>query len=297
MPIADPKDLKTSDPETGRDLVDTTTRMRRMAPTIAQAESEATLVLVVDDHPTNRMLLLRQINNLGYGAEVANNGVDALEKYQSGRFGAIITDCNMPEMDGYELARRIRGLEAQNGGTRIPIIACTANALGGEAEKCFAAGMDDYLVKPTELGALLKKLNHWLPIPEPAATDSKTSGALQDVLDSGIDGAAPIDRAVLLEIVGGDSLAQREILMDFRRATAADTALLKQAVSQRELAQITRAAHRIKGASKMIGANGLAQVCERLEQWSRAQDLEAVETGMQEYERESTRLNAYLDSA
>src|SRR5262249_32090209 len=87
------------------------TAMRRTAPSTAQAETEGTLVLLVDDHPINRMLLLRQVRTLGYAAQTVDDGVQALEKWRSGRFGLIITDCHMPHMDGYELARSIRALE------------------------------------------------------------------------------------------------------------------------------------------------------------------------------------------
>ena len=78
----------------------------------------------------------------------------------AGRFGIVVTDCHMPEMDGYELAREIRAVEAARAGgeKRIPVIACTANALAGEAEVCFAAGMDDYLAKPVEMVALARGL-------------------------------------------------------------------------------------------------------------------------------------------
>jgi PAS domain S-box-containing protein len=141
---------------------------RRMAPSIAQAESEGTLVLLVDDHPVNRMLLLRQVQTLGYAAETAEHGVEALEMWKSGRFGLVITDCHMPQMDGYELARSIRKLEGNAGRKRVPIVACTANALQGEAAACLAAGMDDCLVKPVELPQLVEKLEHWLPAAAPS---------------------------------------------------------------------------------------------------------------------------------
>ncbi len=132
----------------------TSTAMRRVAPSVAQAEAEGTLVLLVDDHPVNRMLIVRQVRTLGYAAQTADDGVQALEMWKSGRFALVITDCHMPHMDGYELARNIRRLESEAGRERVPIIACTANALQGEAETCFAAGMDDFLVKPLELAQL-----------------------------------------------------------------------------------------------------------------------------------------------
>lgn len=96
---------------------------RRTAPGTAQAETEGTLVLLVDDHPINRMLLMRQVRALGYAGQTADDGVQALEMWKSGRFGLVITDCHMPHMDGYDLTRSIRQLESDAGRERMPIIA------------------------------------------------------------------------------------------------------------------------------------------------------------------------------
>jgi signal transduction histidine kinase/CheY-like chemotaxis protein/HPt (histidine-containing phosphotransfer) domain-containing protein len=273
LPIANAKELPEVDPVGPPDFL-RTTMMRRRAPDTASAEAEGTLALLVDDHPTNRSLIVRQINLLGYAAESAENGIVAWEKWKSGRFGILITDCNMPEMNGYELTRRIRELEAANGDKRIPIIACTANALGGEAEICFAAGMDDYLAKPVQLLELSKKLDQWLPIARPAA---------------------PLDRSALASLTGGDIAAEREILMDFLRANEEDAAMLKRAVAGSNILEVTTASHRIKGASKMIGAVGLAAVCERLERASRADDWPTVRTIMGAFEHELERLNHYCE--
>jgi CheY-like chemotaxis protein/HPt (histidine-containing phosphotransfer) domain-containing protein len=270
--------------------------MRRLAPSIAQAETEATLVLLVDDHPTNRMLLARQVHALGYAAESTQNGLEALDKWKSGRFGIVITDCNMPEMDGYELARSIRRLESAKGDKRIPIIACTANALQGEAETCFAAGMDDYIAKPVELTELLKKLNQWLPIPAPGSTLAETSSKGSDAPAQGADAAAPLDRSVLAAISGGDAAAERDILLDFRRVNDQDAAMLEQAVAKSDIPQVIRATHRITGASRTVGAMGLAGVCERIEHASRANDWPTVEANMGAFHQEWMRLNAHLDS-
>jgi signal transduction histidine kinase len=164
-PLADEKDLPKTGARNAMDPGDVAAMDRRVAPTAAQAAAEGTLILVVDDHPVNRMVLVRQANALGYAAEAAESGGAALEELQSKRFALVVMDCNMPEMDGYELARHVRRIEAESGLARMPIIACTANAMAGEAEACLAAGMDDYLSKPVQLGALRKKLDRWLPLP------------------------------------------------------------------------------------------------------------------------------------
>jgi len=291
LPIANPKDLKATDQDSTLKLLNTTTRMRRMAPSVEVAEAERTLVLLVDDHPTNRVVLLSQVRALGYAAQSAGDGNEALELWRSGRFALVITDCNMPEMDGYELTRSIRRVESGNGGKPTPIIACTANAMGGEAEICFAAGMDDYLVKPVELSELLKKLDQWLPIPRQAIFRA-TSGNLADAESA----TSPIDRSVLADISGGNAATEREILIDFRRVNDEDAAMLKRAVTISDNPQIIRATHRIKGASKIIGALGLAGVCDRIEHASRANDWASVRAGMTKFQKEWARLNAYLDA-
>lgn len=296
LPIADPKDLATTNPEGVRDLLSSTTSMRRRAPSVSQAETEGTLVLLVDDHPTNRLLLMRQVKTLGYAVESAENGVEALEKWKSGRFGIIITDCNMPEMDGYELARSVRRIESAKGDNRIPIIACTANALEGEAETCFAAGMVDYLAKPIELKELLRKLDQWLPIPAPETTLAETSSKGTDAPTPGAGAAGPVDRSVLAEISNGDVAAERDILSDFRRVNDGDAVMLKQAVARNDMPQVTRASHRIKGSSRMVGAMGLAGVCEHIERASRASDWPTIEASMEAFHEEWMRLNVYLDS-
>jgi two-component system sensor histidine kinase EvgS len=276
LPIADPKAIAKSDPGSTGEWPSAAIRIRRVAPDIAQAQAEGTLVLLADDHPTNRALIVRQVNMLGYAAESVENGVEALAKWKSGRFGIIITDCNMPEMNGYDLARRIRELESANGGKRIPIIACTANALRGEEDICITAGMDDYLAKPIELKDLAKKLDHWLPIAQ---------------------SAAPVDRSVLAAITGGDAAVEREILTDFRRINDEDAVMLKLAVDGRVMPQVINASHRIKGASRTVGATALASVCERLENASRANDWKDVEANMGAFHLEMEHLNAYCEEA
>jgi CheY-like chemotaxis protein/HPt (histidine-containing phosphotransfer) domain-containing protein len=294
LPIADPKTVAKADPGSAADRRIATARINRVAPDIARAESEGTLVLVADDHPTNRKLLVRQVNMLGYAAESVENGVEALAKWRSGRFGLVITDCNMPEMDGYELTRTIRELQSASGAKRIPIIACTANALGGEAETCIAAGMDDYLAKPVELKDLSKKLDQWLPL-APAKTNAPQQDASAPI--GAPEQAAPVDRSVLAAISGGDVAAELEILADFRRVNDADAVMLELAVEKRDTPQISNASHRIKGASRTVGANALAAACEHLERASAAQDWKTIEANMGAFQRELARVNAYCDRA
>ncbi len=295
LPIADPNELTKISRAKTQDSVRTTHMARRDAPTVARAETEGTLVLLVDDHPVNRMLLMRQVHVLGYAAESAKNGVEALAKWQSRRFGIVITDCNMPEMNGYDLARSIRALESGNGGKHVPIIACTANALSGEAESCFAAGMDDYLVKPVELSELREKLDQWLPIPDATVMPEATSGTSSRHM-AATAAAVPVNRSVIAEFSGGDASTERHIFTEFRSANDEDAAMLKRALATSDSEQITRTTHRMLGASRMIGALDFARVCESIEHASRTNDWAAVESHMSAFQHELQRLNAYLDA-
>jgi len=272
LPIADAKELVKVDPPTIQDLSRTTFAVHRMAPTIAQAEAEGSLLLLVEDHPVNRLLLLNQVNTLGYAAEIAENGVDALAMWKSGRYGIIITDCNMPLMDGYALTQAIRKIESTNGWTRFPIIACTADALTGEAEICFNAGMDSYLTKPLELKDLAKMLDQWLPVVHPGA---------------------PIDHAVLAAHSYGDAATERKILTYFQQVNDEDAVLLQRAVDGVDIPQIASVSHRIEGASRSIGANALADVCKRLEHAGRSNDWKAIQANMGAFLQELERLNVY----
>ncbi|NML45054.1 response regulator [Ramlibacter sp. G-1-2-2] len=260
---------------------------RRAAPSVAEAEAEGTLVLLADDHPVNRMLLLRQVATLGYAAQAADDGRQALELWQSGRFALVITDCHMPHMDGYELARAIRQSEAQAGRKRIPIIACTANALQGECDACFAAGMDDFLVKPVELSALVEKLDQWLPLPQQPAVPARPEPARSEI---------PIDEALLAANCGGDAAMFGEVLAAFRRTCEDDTTGLRLALAANDAAQVSQFAHRMAGASRMVGALGFAAACEPLDRAGRAGDWPAIQAALPAFERESRRLADWFEA-
>ena len=240
------------------------------APTVAEARAAASLILVVDDHPINRMLLEQQLNALGYGVETARDGLEAMERLKAGGFGAVLTDCYMPGMDGYALARHIRAREAAQGSARIPVIACTANAMEGDAAECLAAGMDDVLAKPVGLAELLRKLQAWIPK------------------------AGPLDRDALQVLSSGDEGKELEILSQFRRYGAEDAHALKAAIESKDAARIAAASHRIKSSSLCVGAMALADVSSQIEKAARANDTVAACAGLARFDRELGRLNAHI---
>src|SRR5262249_5578725 len=140
----------------------------------AARSGEGPRVLVVEDHPVNREVLMLQLKLLGIGADTAESGVDALEAWARGRYAVVLADIHMPHMDGHELARRLRAPEADRGAARTPIVAVTADAMKGEDERCLASGMDAYLVKPVSIEQLRATLERWLAIQEESSVSGQT---------------------------------------------------------------------------------------------------------------------------
>jgi CheY-like chemotaxis protein len=131
-------------------------------------------VLLVEDNKVNQLVGSKVLGNLGYRFDIANNGLEAVAAYESGTYDAILMDCQMPEMDGYEATAAIRRLE--QGGIRTPIIAMTAAAMEGDREACIAAGMDDFVTKPVRLEIVAAVLERWVA----TAKDARAlSGAVQ----------------------------------------------------------------------------------------------------------------------
>lgn len=203
-------------------------------------------VLAVDDSPTNRLLIARQLKMLGMRVHTAADGAEALAMWRGGDFALIVTDCNMPEMDGYALARAIREAEAAQRRPRVPVLAWTANALTDTVGKCQAAGMDDVLTKPAELARLRALLAKWLP----AAT------APAD---------AAIDLKLLKEVSGDDQAMLQDMVRTIRDAIRSDIPAMTTALKGSDLSVIQMASHKMKSTAGYIGAPALEAVCKRIE--------------------------------
>jgi|GEM_PF-3038689 len=245
------------------------TRPVKAAPDRVTALAEGRLILLAEDHPVNRDVIVRQLTLLGYAVDTAEDGREALASQRQTNYGLLLTDCNMPNMNGFDLVKAIRREEGR--GRRLPIIALTANAMDGEAERCLAAGMDDYLAKPVEMGVLDACLKRWLATDRPALA----AGSFHSATPEGKT-APVLDLTALSENTGGDEAIQAATLQMFLQSLTVDLGGLADAIEGADLGEVELVAHRIKGAARIVGAMALAKASEAVEASARAGELAEV---------------------
>jgi two-component system, sensor histidine kinase and response regulator len=259
---------------------------RARVPTRDEALRRHQLILVAEDNEINQKVIREQLGLLGYAADIAKTGREALERSQGGRYALLLTDLHMPEMDGYELTMQIRLAEA--GGVRLPIIALTANALKGEAERCIAVGMDAYLSKPAPLAALSAALEKWLP----AAGSSNASQGSSSLSEH--SSSAPVQVSALEALVGTNPDLIQEFLQEFAVNAARLAAELTQACKQGQSRAAAEVAHKLKSSARAVGALQLSDLAAAMEMAGNAEDPDRLEELLSGFEREMTLVVEYL---
>jgi len=210
----------------------------------------AAAILVAEDNAINRRVVSKQLRQLGFSCDMADHGEAAWAMLQNKSYQLLLTDCIMPVLDGYDLARRIRRQEARQGG-HLPIVALTANVLEGEAEKCRRAGMDDYISKPLTLDRLAELLRKTFT-EMPAAAKGTSAAAAFPLGDD-----QPIDWRSFGTMLGSTDLADlREVAGFLVTNLAGLLDELRRALAARDATAALRAAHSAKGAAQ----NGAAMI-------------------------------------
>ena len=220
---------------------------------IVIAAAEPRRLLIAEDNPINQEVLIGTLHNLGYAADVVNNGKLAVEAWQRNVYPLILMDCQMPLLDGYEAARQIRALESE--GDHIAIIAVTAHAMVGEREKALAAGMDDYVTKPLNTKLLRESLERWWPR-ESMWPCQPTGLSIPPAPPPPPPSDAPLDPMV--ERSPG-------VVRVFLRHVPDQLASLGSAISSGDADALSAAAHKLKGSCVSVGVPRMASLCATLE--------------------------------
>jgi CheY-like chemotaxis protein/HPt (histidine-containing phosphotransfer) domain-containing protein len=260
------------------------------------------LVLVVEDNEVNQLVAREMVTSLGYRAELATDGAEAVAAVRSTSYHAVLMDCHMPVMDGFEATAIIRGLAGN--ASRVPIIAMTAGAQDEDRQRCLDAGMDDFLAKPVDMSALKHTLARWMP--DDVFPQFDTTGRRLDpgwpVIEPDQPSLEPsLDPARLELLRGLGPMDGTGVLADaaraFRSEIPTSLAALDLAITQRDDGALKSAAHKLKGGAANIGAAGAAALCAQLEKLPPA-DLEGRNRELiARLETELAKVDAALDRA
>ena len=252
-------------------------------------------VLVAEDNVVNQKVVVYMLRKLGIRADVAANGLEALDALQRLPYDMILMDCQMPEMDGFEASIEIRHHELMSGrAQRTPIIAMSANARLEDRERASSGGMDDYLVKPVKVEDLESALKCWVP----GFTERYLAAQEEIAFETqrGISGEnPPIDMRKVESMFRNDDKAQSELLTLYLSSTQSLIEQLTAACAAQERAKAVARAHEIKGASAYIGAHEIREIARNLEHAAKDNNWGKVQEGIDELEPAFIRAWAFVN--
>jgi PAS domain S-box-containing protein len=262
-------------------------------------------ILVAEDNIVNQRVVLSQLKRIGFTADAVANGREALDALRRAPYDIILMDCQMPEIDGYEAASRIRA-EGLNAFKSEPyLIALTANALPGDRERCFSAGMNDYVLKPVRLESLEGVLQRALLKVEPKLRNGAA-------LNGGAISASPLDEPLDREVIAGlreldppaiggvssvepkPSSVLRDLADLFLRDARPKLQRMTGALDRKDFPGLGSIAHSLKGSASNLGARRLAELCASLEKSTRTSDAQAAQDLLHETTAEFQRVEAAL---
>jgi PAS domain S-box-containing protein len=237
-------------------------------------------ILLAEDNAVNQMVALRLLGQLGYRADVASNGLEALQALERQPYDAVLMDVQMPELDGLDASRQI--CERWPEEVRPRIIAMTANAMPEDREACFAAGMDDYIAKPIRSHELGEALSRARPLGDTHTASADRAGTSLDA--SAIESLRDLD--------GEGFLA--EVIDTFLSDAPALVATLRTTYEQGDMEALRRAAHTLKSNGQTFGAGRFSELCRELELRARSDELDGTAELVDRIEREYPTLEKAL---
>jgi signal transduction histidine kinase/CheY-like chemotaxis protein/HPt (histidine-containing phosphotransfer) domain-containing protein len=235
---------------------------------VEQAREQNKLILLVEDNVLNQEVLTEQLQILGYGVELANNGEEGLDMWRVGNYSLILTDLHMPKMSGYDMVEKIRNeaslLEDIN--AQPYIIAVTANALKGEKERCLAVGINDFITKPIELNALEETLKRW--------SDKHNQDPTVIIHHKTV---MPIDLDTVQNYVNNDEAKKIRFFKMYLEQSQSLIKSINSGVMTNNLNEIQEACHQLISISKTIGAHEVANLSTVFEERCKAGELSSDE--------------------
>jgi PAS domain S-box-containing protein len=232
-----------------------------LAPQLPGDVRQRMRILIVEDNAFNQKVVLRQVREMGFGADAVANGLEALKALHIIPYDLVLMDCQMPEMDGYDCAADIRRKEA--GGRHVPIIAMTAHVMKTDRDKCLAVGMDDFLSKPVRVAHLESVLTRWLTAPA-----TTVAGKMSVPPANSRDPLSPspsVDWEVFRELAGDDAPRLQELSERYLRQTTDQFGKLHDAIATGAAPDVKRIAHSAAGSSAMCGMNPMVALLRELE--------------------------------
>ena len=258
------------------------------SPAIDAADIDQLHFLVAEDTPFNQKFILRLLERWGHEAEIAKNGLEALDALSKKKYDLVLMDIQMPEMDGLEATAAIRKRETHSG-DHIPIIALTAHAMKGDRERCLAAGMDEYISKPISPDALLKAIQQLMSPPKDTERNKDenkmTTPAEPDLV---------LDISTLLAAFDNDLNFFKEVVDIFINDYPPMLVSLNDAVSAKDAERLQRSAHSLKGMLRNFQAEAAALKALELENLGRSGSCEGAEALCRLLEKDMTQLEKVL---
>jgi CheY-like chemotaxis protein/HPt (histidine-containing phosphotransfer) domain-containing protein len=253
-------------------------------------------ILLVEDNYTNQEVASGMLRRLGWNADVASDGKQAVQVLETQSYDLVLMDVQMPEMDGYEATRRIRDPKSLVLNHNIPIIATTAHVMAGDAERCFAAGMSDYISKPIDPKILAKVVEKWLTRKTHYALGAASVQSSDDCNAQAktASGSMVFNREAFLQRMMGDVEFARGVAAEFLEELPTLLSTLREQVARGDFESIWKQAHKLKGSAANVGGELLRNVALEVEQAGKAGDMTVVARWIPELEVQAAQLNEAL---
>ncbi|NCD33360.1 MAG: PAS domain S-box protein [Spartobacteria bacterium] len=244
-------------------------------------------VLVVEDHPVNRVVIKNTLKKHNIAADLAENGLEALDRIRKKEYDLIFMDCQMPKMDGFEATAAIRRGDTGETNRNVPIIALTAHAMASDRERCLAAGMDDYMAKPFVPSVLTQKLSHWLTQRSGKPTDIE---AVAVNTESNVD-FSPED---YMRRCGNDPAIAKTVAIHFMDDLNRRLEDARDIITSRDRDKGARLFHALRGSATTISAFRICEIATAMETVCQDEDWDTVEALYTELQAGAEQIESFL---